>query len=73
MVTLNPQIIKIPAFMTKFIDVDNLSMFQKVKLVIKGKLTTIVFNNFSGKNICLFQRTQMIITNGVIFTIIHTI
>lgn len=54
MVTLNPQIIKIPAFMTKFIDVDNLSIFQKVKLVIKGKLTTTVFNNFSGKNICLF-------------------
>ena len=54
MVTLNPQIIKIPAFMTKFIDVDNLSIFQKVKLVIKGKLTTKVFKNFSGKNICLF-------------------
>ena len=54
MVTLNPQIIKIPAFMTKFIDVDNLSIFQKVKLVIKGKLTTTVFKNFSGKNICLF-------------------
>ena len=40
MVTLNPQIIKVPAFMTKFIDVDNLSIFQKVKLIIKGKLTT---------------------------------
>ena len=39
MVTLNPQIIKIPAFMTKFIDVDNLSIFQKVKLVIQSLIS----------------------------------
>ena len=57
MVTLNPQIIKIPAFMTKFIDVDNLSTFQKVKLIIKGKLTSSVFKTLSEKNIALFLNT----------------
>tara|TARA_Y100000816_G_scaffold279076_1_gene250923 strand:- start:4066 stop:4941 length:876 start_codon:yes stop_codon:yes gene_type:complete len=67
MVTLNPQIIKIPAFMTKFIDVDNLTMFQKVKLIIKGKLTTTVFKNFSEKNITLFLNTFFKFDGKLIF------
>ena len=29
MVTINPQIIKVPAFMTKFIDANNLTLIKK--------------------------------------------
>ena len=54
MITFNPEILKIPAFMTKFVDIDNLSSFKKFLLVFKGKFTSYVFNNLSKKNICRF-------------------
>ena len=37
MVTLNPQIIKVPAFMTKFINVDEMSLYSKFLLIFKGQ------------------------------------
>ena len=49
MITFNPEILKIPAFMTKFIDLNNLSRFKKFLLILKGKLTSYVFNNLSKK------------------------
>ena len=49
MITFNPEILKIPAFMTKFVDIDNLSSFKKFLLVFKGKFTSYVFNNLSKK------------------------
>ena len=52
--TFNPEILKIPAFMTKFIDLNNLSSFKKFLLILKGKLTSYVFNNLSNKNISRF-------------------
>ena len=54
MVTINPQIIKVPAFMTKFIDANNLTLIKKINLITKGKLTAIVFNKFNQKNICRY-------------------
>ena len=54
MITFNPEILKIPAFMTKFIDLNNLSSFKKFLLILKGKLTSYVFNNLSNKNISRF-------------------
>ena len=57
MITFNPEIIKIPAFMTKFIDINNLSSFKKFLLIIKGKITSYALNNFSSKNICRFINT----------------
>ena len=43
MVTLNPEIIKVPAFMTKFVNVDEMSFLSKLKLILKGKLTAFIF------------------------------
>ena len=40
--------------MTKFIDLNNLSSFKKFLLILKGKLTSYVFNNLSNKNISRF-------------------
>ena len=54
MVTINPQIIKVPAFMTKFIDINNLTLIKKINLITKGKLTAIVFKKFNQKNICRY-------------------
>lgn len=54
MITFNPEIIKVPAFMTKFTDIDNLSFLKKINLIIKGKLTSYVLNNFKNKNICKY-------------------
>ena len=49
MITFNPEIIKVPAFMTKFTDIDNLSFLKKINLIIKGKLTSYVLSNFKRK------------------------
>lgn len=54
MVNLYPQLIKIPAFMTKFIDIDNLGFFQKLYLILKGKLTIFVLKLNSKKTICFY-------------------
>ena len=54
MVNLYPQLIKIPAFMTKFIDIDNLGFFQKLYLILKGKLTIFVLKLNSKKIICFY-------------------
>ena len=54
MITFNPEIIKVPAFMTKFTDIDNLSFLKKINLIIKGKLTSYVLSNFKNKNICKY-------------------
>ena len=52
MITYNPELIKIPAFLTKFADLENLSVIQKVKLVIKGKIVAYCLKNFSESAIC---------------------
>ena len=54
MVNLYPQLIKIPAFMTKFIDIDNLGFFGKLYLILKGKLTIFVLKLNSKKTICFY-------------------
>ena len=54
MVNLYPQLIKIPAFMTKFIDIDNLGFFEKLYLILKGKLTIFVLKLNSKKTICFY-------------------
>ena len=54
MVNLYPQLIKIPAFMTKFIDIDNLGFFKKLYLILKGKLTIFVLKLSSKKTICFY-------------------
>lgn len=54
MVTINPEIIKIPAFMTKFENLDSYSMTRKTKLILKGKLTSFVLNKFNKKFICIY-------------------
>lgn len=52
MITYNPELIKIPAFLTKFIDLDNLSVIQKIKLMIKGKIIAYCLKNLSESAIC---------------------
>ena len=52
MITHNPELIKIPAFLTKFVDLENLSVIQKIKLVIKGKIVAYCLKNFSESAIC---------------------
>ena len=52
MITYNPELIKIPAFLTKFIDLDNLSVIQKIRLMIKGKIIAYCLKNFSESAIC---------------------
>tara|TARA_B100001989_G_scaffold237323_1_gene199893 strand:- start:583 stop:1446 length:864 start_codon:yes stop_codon:yes gene_type:complete len=54
MVNLYPQLIKIPAFMTKFIDIHNLGFLKKVFLILKGKLTISVLRLNSKKIICFY-------------------
>ena len=54
MVTLNPEIIKVPAFMTKFINVDEMSFLSKLKLILKGKLTALIFKKASNNFICKY-------------------
>ena len=54
MVNLYPQLIKIPAFMTKFIEINKLNTFKKFYLIIKGKLTIIVLGSRSKKIICFY-------------------
>lgn len=52
MITYNPELIKIPAFLTKFIDLDNLSVIQKIRLMIKGKFIAYCLKNLSESAIC---------------------
>ena len=47
MITYNPELIKVPAFLTKFEDLENLSVIQKIKLVVKGKIVAYCLKNFS--------------------------
>jgi FkbM family methyltransferase len=54
MVTLNPEIIKVPAFMTKFVNVDEMSFLSKLKLILKGKLTAFIFKKASNNFICKY-------------------
>ncbi len=54
MVTLNPEIIKVPAFMTKFVNVDDMSFLSKLKLILKGKLTALIFKKASNNFICKY-------------------
>ena len=54
MVTLNPEIIKVPAFMTKFVNVDEMSFLSKLKLILKGKLTALIFKKASNNFICKY-------------------
>ena len=54
MVTLNPEIIKVPAFMTKFVNVDDMSFLSKLKLILKGKLTAFIFKKASNNFICKY-------------------
>ena len=54
MVNLYPQLIKIPAFMTKFIEINKLNTFKKFYLIIKGKLTIIVWVQDQRKIICFY-------------------
>ena len=60
MVNLYPQLIKIPAFMTKFIDIDNLGFFQKLYLILKGKLTIFVLKLNSKKTICFYLNNFLV-------------
>lgn len=54
MVTLNPEIIKVPAFMTKFVNVDEMSFLSKLKLILKGKFTAFIFKKASNNFICKY-------------------
>ena len=54
MVTLNPEIIKVPAFMTKFVNVDEMFFLSKLKLILKGKLTAFIFKKASNNFICKY-------------------
>lgn len=54
MVTLNPEIIKVPAFMTKFVNVDDMSFLSKLKLILKGKFTAFIFKKASNNFICKY-------------------
>lgn len=54
MVTLNPEIIKVPAFMTKFVNVDEMSFLSKLKLILKGKLTAFIFKKANNNFICKY-------------------
>ena len=67
MVTLNPQIIKVPSFMTKFINVDEMSLYSKFLLIFKGKITSFILNNFKEKNICLYLNLFFKINGKIIF------
>jgi len=54
MANLYPQLIKIPAFMTKFIDINNLNILKKLLLILKGKLTIFMLSKSSKKIICFY-------------------
>lgn len=54
MANLYPQLIKIPAFMTKFIDINNLNILKKLFLILKGKLTILILSKGSKKIICFY-------------------
>ena len=67
MVNLYPQLIKIPAFMTKFININNLNFFKKLFLIFKGKLTIFVFNLKSQKIICFYLNNFFDFDGKIIF------
>ncbi len=54
MANLYPQLIKIPAFMTKFIDINNLNILKKLYLILKGKLTIYILGKESNMIICFY-------------------
>jgi len=52
MITYNPELIKVPAFLTKFIDLEELSVIKKINLIIKGKIIAYSLRNLSELGIC---------------------
>jgi len=54
MTNLYPQLIKIPAFMTKFTDINNLNFIEKLYLILKGKLTILILSKGPNKIICFY-------------------
>lgn len=54
MTNLYPQLIKVPAFMTKFTDINNLNFIEKLYLILKGKLTILILSKGPKKIICFY-------------------
>ena len=67
MANLYPQLIKIPAFMTKFININNLNSFKKLFLILKGKLTIFIFGLKSKKIICFYLNNFFVFEGKLIF------